>query len=83
LKIPLPTHAEVLRLLKDALSSVRTEDDIDWQEIARQVDGMSCSEVVQISRNAAKSSILAGHTKIGTEHLKRAMEESLERGHVN
>lgn len=81
LKIPLPTHVEVLRLLRETLSSIKTEPDINWEAIAQQVDGMSCSEVVQISRNAAKCSILAGHAKIGTEHLKRAMEESLERAH--
>lgn len=80
LKVPLPSHQEVLRLLKATLASIKTEQDIKWDELAQQVDGMSCSEVVQIARNAAKSSILCGNGRIGTEDLKRALDESLERG---
>ncbi|MFA5266299.1 MAG: ATP-binding protein [Opitutaceae bacterium] len=81
LKIPLPGHTEVLRLLKLTLSSIRTETSINWDELAQQVDGMSCSEVAQIARNAAKSSILCGNDRVGTEDVRHALEESLERGH--
>lgn len=81
LKIPLPSHAEVLRLLKSTLSSIRTETNIRWDELAQRVDGMSCSEVVQIARNAAKSSILCGNDHVCTEDVRHALEESLERSH--
>jgi hypothetical protein len=81
LKIPLPSHHEVLRLLKLTLSSIRTESGINWDELAKKVDGMSCSEVVQIARNAAKSSILCGNGRVSTEDVRQALEESLERTH--
>lgn len=81
LKIPLPTHQEVLRLLQGALSAIKTDSNLRWDELAQQVDGMSCSEVVQIARNAAKCSILNGSGLVTTDHLRQALEESLERGH--
>ncbi len=81
LKIPLPGHPEVLRLLKATLSAIKTEPDVAWDSLAKQVDGMSCSEVVSIARNAAKSSILCGRGPVRTEDIRHALEESLERGH--
>ena len=79
LKIPLPGIEEVLRLLKVTLSSIDIEPFMPWDELSREMDGMSCSEVVQITQNGAKRCFLEGRKKVDESDLRHALREINER----
>jgi SpoVK/Ycf46/Vps4 family AAA+-type ATPase len=79
LKIPLPSIEEITRLLKVTLSAMKTDASILWREIASEMDGMSCSEVVNVAQNAAKHCVLAGSEIIKDEDIRFAMEDAHER----
>jgi ATP-dependent 26S proteasome regulatory subunit len=81
LKLPLPSVAEVARLLKTTLSAIRVEKGIDWVATASQLDGMSCSEVVQIAQNAAKRCVMEGIKTVRKRHLNQAVQEYTSRLH--
>lgn len=79
IKIPLPSTSEVARLLKTTLSAMRTEKNIDWFATARQLDGMSSSEVVQIAQTAAKRCVMEGNKTVRKAHLSEAINEYVSR----
>ncbi len=79
LKIPLPGLVEIERLLRVTLSAMQTERSLPWRELAREMDGMSGSEVVQAGQNAAKLSVLEGHTKVNAIDIRNALGEIHER----
>lgn len=78
-KMPLPSCGEVARLLKATLSSIRVEKGIDWMTTANQLDGLSCSEVVQIAQNSAKRCVMEGVKTVRKRHLVRAIQEYMLR----
>jgi SpoVK/Ycf46/Vps4 family AAA+-type ATPase len=75
IKIPLPSTSEIARLLKTTLSAIRVERNIDWFDFARQLDGMSSSEVVQIAQTAAKRCVMDGGKTVRKNHLSQAVGE--------
>jgi SpoVK/Ycf46/Vps4 family AAA+-type ATPase len=81
-KIPLPSSTEIAQLLKTTLSAIRSDRNIDWFATARRLDGMSCSEVVQIAQTAAKRCVMDGGKIINATHLDRAVQEYTARGHT-
>ena len=80
-KMPLPSVAEIARLLKTTLSAIRVEKGIDWMTTASQLDGMSCSEVVQIAQTAAKRCVMEGIKTVRKRHLTQAVQEYTSRLH--
>ena len=72
IRIPLPSASEIEKLLETTLSAIPTEKQIGWAGFARQLDGLSCSEVVQIARTAAKNSIMEGAKAVSADHLAEA-----------
>lgn len=80
-KMPLPSVAEIARLLKTTLSAIRIEKGIDWTATAGQLDGMSCSEVVQIAQTAAKRCVMEGIQTVRKRHLVQAVQEYTSRSH--
>jgi SpoVK/Ycf46/Vps4 family AAA+-type ATPase len=81
LRIPLPATDEIEGILKTTLSAVATEKGLPWVQLAREMDGMSCSEVTQIGRNAAKHAVLEGRKKVTECDLRFALTEIHERHH--
>lgn len=81
LRIPLPTTDQIEGILNTTLSSVATEKKIPWSQLSREMDGMSCSEVTQIGRNAAKHAVLDGRKKVTEDDLRFALTEIHERHH--
>jgi SpoVK/Ycf46/Vps4 family AAA+-type ATPase len=78
-KIPLPSAAEIARLLKATLSAIRVERGIDWMTTASQLDGMSSSEAVQIAQTAAKRCVMEGVKTVRKRHLAIAIQEYTSR----
>lgn len=75
IKMPLPSVIEIGRLLKVTLSAIRVEKGIDWAATASQLDGMSCSDIVQIAQNAAKRCVMEGIKTVRKRHLTQAVHE--------
>jgi AAA+ superfamily predicted ATPase len=80
-KIPLPSTVEIARLLRTTLSAIRVERGIDWAQLASQLDGMSCSEIVQIGQTAAKRCIMEGVKTVRKRHLSQTAQEYVARVH--
>lgn len=79
LKIPLPGADEIERLLRTALSALPVERDISWRDFAREMDGMSGSDVVRVGQNSAKHCVLEGRNKVTSADLRFALGEVHER----
>jgi len=79
LKIPLPGIDEICRLLTATLSSLEVEPLVVWRDLAREMDGMSGSDVVMVAQNAAKSSVLEGRKSVTESDLRQALSEIFER----
>lgn len=79
LKIPLPGAEEIERLLRTTLSAMSVERDVSWRELAREMDGMSGSDVVRVGQNAAKHCVLEGRKKVADSDLRYALGEVHER----
>ncbi len=79
LRIPLPGAEEIERLLRSALSAMPVERDVSWAELAREMDGMSGSDVVRVGQNAAKHCVLENRKKVAESDLRYALSEVHER----
>jgi SpoVK/Ycf46/Vps4 family AAA+-type ATPase len=75
LEIPKPGDAEIVRLLKFSFSALETEKDFPWSEAATELQGRSCSEIVNVCQNAAKRSVLASRQAVTWKDLEGAMAE--------
>lgn len=75
LEIPKPGDAEIVRLLKLSFSALETEKDFPWSEAAAELQGRSCSEIVNVCQNAAKRSVLASRQAVTWKDLEGAMAE--------
>ena len=81
LRIPLPSSSEIEGILRTSLSAVATEKSMPWKILAHEMDGMSCSEVTQIARNAAKHAVLESRKKVSEADMRFALAEIHERHH--
>jgi SpoVK/Ycf46/Vps4 family AAA+-type ATPase len=81
LRVPLPSASEIEGILRSSLSAVNTEKSMPWKTLALEMDGMSCSEVTQIARNAAKHAVLEGRKKVTEADMRFALSEIHERHH--
>lgn len=79
LRIPLPSSLEIEGILQTALSAVNTDKGMPWRHLALEMDGMSCSEVTQIARNAAKHAVLDGRKRVTEGDMRFALGEIHER----
>ncbi|MCF3652462.1 AAA family ATPase [Synoicihabitans lomoniglobus] len=82
LKIPLPGAAEIRRLLELTLAPIGIETDLPLTALAREMDGMSGSDVVHAAQSAAKLTVLSGRRKVSESDIRHALAEAHER-HVS
>jgi SpoVK/Ycf46/Vps4 family AAA+-type ATPase len=81
LKIPLPGTLEIQRLLGTTLAAIGIEPNLPLEGLAREMDGMSGSDVVHVAQSAAKLAVLAGRRKVSETDLRHALAEAYERHH--
>lgn len=79
LKIPLPGTQEIQRLLGTSLAAIGIEPNLPLEALAREMDGMSGSDVVHVAQSAAKLAVLAGRRKVSETDLRHALAEAHER----
>ena len=73
--IPLPDKAEIEKLLKMTLSSVRMDESIAWEQLVTKLEGSSAAMVVKAAQDAAKAAVLAGRQSLSQDKLLKAVEE--------
>jgi SpoVK/Ycf46/Vps4 family AAA+-type ATPase len=73
--IPLPGEAEIEKLLKMTLSSVRMDRTIAWAPLVAKLEGSSAAMVVKAAQDAAKAAVLAGRQSLSQDKLLKAVEE--------
>lgn len=73
--IPLPGPAEIEKLLKLTLSSVRIDRPLDWEQLVGKLAGSSAAMVVKAAQDAAKAAVLAGNHSLSQDKLYRAVTE--------
>lgn len=79
LKIPLPGATEIQRLLEMTLCPIGIEADLPLTALAREMDGMSGSDVVHAAQSAAKLTVMSGRRKVSECDLRNALAEAHER----
>lgn len=72
--IPLPGPAEIEKLLRLTLSTIRFEQP-QWSELAAKLSGSSAAMVVKAAQDAAKAAVLAGGKVLTHAMLMQAIEE--------
>lgn len=73
--IPLPGKAEIEKLLKMTLSSVRMDKPIAWDSLVAKLEGSSAAMVVKAAQDAAKAAVLAGRPSLSQDKLFKAIDE--------
>jgi len=76
IEIPMPDIKEREDLIKMTLSAIPVSEDVDYQIIAKQMEGCSSANVVITAQRAAKKSVLEGNSKVGIKHFEQAILES-------
>ncbi|WP_136513994.1 AAA family ATPase [Geomonas edaphica] len=74
-EVPMPTYMENLQLLKTTLAAVKTQDNLNWKDMASKLVGMSAANVVKVAQNAAKTAILEGNKVVRQMDLELALNE--------
>jgi SpoVK/Ycf46/Vps4 family AAA+-type ATPase len=77
-KLPDPKLAE--EILRRKLAMFQTAD-IDWARILPETEGLSQSELVRASEEAAKKAVLGGSTRITSDALIAAVHERKAASH--
>jgi SpoVK/Ycf46/Vps4 family AAA+-type ATPase len=76
IELPKPGKEEMLRILKQTLSSIQISKSIDWQSVINQLPDISAATVVKIANDAAKLAIIEGNKTVEENYLLKAIEEN-------
>lgn len=76
-EIPKPGLEEIKRLLKKSLSSIQVSTDVNWEELAKKMEGMSAALVVKTAKDAAKTAVIKGEKTVEMDHIVQTLNEGL------
>lgn len=76
IEIPKPGVAEIQRILKNALSAINTDRNLDWKFYSSQMLGFSAALIVKIAIDAAKNSVINGKGIVTSKNLDIALSEN-------
>lgn len=75
-ELPKPGKKEILRILQSTLASIRVDKNVNWTDIASNLEGFSSALVVKIANDAAKYSVIKGESTITEAHFTMSLEEN-------
>ena len=75
IEIPKPALPEIVRLLKQTLSAIKTEREILWEQVAVQMEGLRCSDVTRAAENAAKRAVMGNRETVTGKDFEGAIAE--------
>ena len=64
IEIPKPALPEIVKLLKQTLSAIKTDREIVWEHVAAQMEGLRCSDVTRAAENAAKRAVMGNRDTV-------------------
>jgi SpoVK/Ycf46/Vps4 family AAA+-type ATPase len=76
IEIGKPEKREIVRLLKFNLASIKVSPDVEWDNIAEQMNGFSAALIVKIANDAAKEAVVSGKTVVNKENIINALKEN-------
>ena len=76
IEMPMPEIQEREKLFKMTLSAIPVSPDVNYQELAKKMDGCSSANIVLTAQRAAKISVLEGRKRVCIEHFEQALAES-------
>lgn len=76
IELPKPGKPEILRLLKSTLASMKSEKNVNWNDIAERLNGFSAAMVVKVATDAAKFSVIQGDGMIRNEYFDQSLSEN-------
>jgi SpoVK/Ycf46/Vps4 family AAA+-type ATPase len=76
IEVPKPGQAEIQRILKTTLSSIKTDKDVDWKSLSNQMVGFSAALIVKIANDAAKNSVIHGNGVVSKAHFVISLTEN-------
>ena len=75
IEIPKPALPEIVKLLKQTLSAIKTDRGILWEQVAVQMEGMRCSDVTRAAENAAKRAVMGNRDTVVENDFEGAIAE--------
>lgn len=78
IEMPKPGKEEIIRLLRNTLSSINVSKDIKWNEIASKLDGFSSALIVKVANDAAKTSVILNNKIVEKEHILKALNDNIK-----
>ncbi len=83
LRVPPPGIDEIRRLFTYTLSPMKVEKHLPLEGIVLSMDGMSCSDVVSVTQNAAKHTVMDGRDTVMEDDVRHAIRELLEQHNLD
>lgn len=78
IQIPKPGKEEIIKLLRNTLSSISISKSLKWEEIAIKMKGFSAALVVKVAKDAAKTAVIQNSKIVEKEHLIKALNENIK-----
>lgn len=75
-ELPKPSYREILLILESTLASMKVEKNINWQNLANQLDGFSSAMVVKVANDAAKYAVIKGEEAVMEDHFLLSLQEN-------
>ena len=77
IELPRPSKEEIINLLKITFSALKLSKEINIDDYADQMLGLSYAIIVKIANDAAKRFVINSHNEISINDLDKALEENL------
>jgi SpoVK/Ycf46/Vps4 family AAA+-type ATPase len=76
IEMPKPSEKEILRLLKQTLSSIKTGENINWETLTTKLKGFSAALIVKVANDASKLAVIEGKKIVENQHLLTSAKEN-------
>ena len=76
IEMPKPGNDQILKILKQTLSSISLFKGINWEKLVTDMTGISSATVVKIANDAAKFAIIEGGNIVEERHIDTALKEN-------
>ncbi len=76
IEMPKPASTQILKILKQTLSSIPLSKEINWDSLIHDMIGVSSATVVKIANDAAKFAIIEEEKIVEEKHIITALKEN-------
>ncbi len=77
-EMPKPGKEEIVRLLRNTLSSMNVSKSLQYDELAIKLIGFSAALVVKVANDAAKTAVIQNCKIVEKEHLIKALNDNIK-----